>query len=211
MVKSALRQKRALTGTGAPARASGTLPTAFSYLKQRPLRVVRTHWRYAAGGPLPCSRCSAPGRCVGARYGNRRTADCCPRNRCEAPPSMSRRGLTRSRCTGPAIARRVLRIDPDHQSRRPRLQFRSPDSASVPKSPSAWSPSPATSRFVSPGEDEHKSFGKTFLNFFGHAQDLHNRDHVVPGCARVVHGISTTVSPPCALRRQAESQFLTGC
>jgi hypothetical protein len=53
-----------------------------------------------------------------------------------------------------------------------------------------------TSRFVSPGEGEHKTFAETFLNFFADAQDLHNWWVVVPCCAGVVHGISTSLSPP---------------
>src|SRR3954454_5644184 len=86
----------------------------------------------------------------------------------EAPPSMSWRGLVRSRCTslrllaGPAFRYRVAVSDD-------RIRSRSPGSFCLPESPPAWSPFPATSQVVRASDRPHKGLPELFwLLFFAH-------------------------------------------
>src|SRR3954447_26867206 len=83
----------------------------------------------------------------------------------EAPPSMSWRGLVRSRCTslrllaGPAFRFRVA-VSEDH------IRSRSPGSFCLPESPPARSPFPATSQVVRGSEGRHKGFRRSHLDYF---------------------------------------------
>src|SRR6266851_2897218 len=106
---------------------------------------------------------------------------------------MRWRGLTRSRSTGPPIARLLALSDLPPVADFPGEKARFPGSSASGVAP-GWSSFSVVREFLLPGARRHKGFRPAISRFFGHPQDIHTTPAVIPRAACLSTGSSTTGS-----------------